>query len=67
MITEQQLIEQGQRLIVARRHLWDMERKLGLRPWDGFLRTEVKRARIAYRVLLEERVDLVTQAQETLL
>jgi len=62
-VSEQQLIEQGAALIAARRRLWDLERQLGLRSWDTFLKQEVKLARKDYTRLLKERKDLQSQAQ----
>lgn len=62
-VSEQQLIEQGAKLITARRHLWDLERRLGLRSWDSFLKHEVTLARREYTRLLRERKDLQVKAQ----
>ena len=60
-ITEHQLIENGRRLLAARRHLWDLERRS--RYMSEFERQELAAARREYRRLLDERKALSGSAQ----
>lgn len=60
-ITEHQLVENGRRLIAARRHMWDLERRS--RFMSEFEKQELAAARREYRRLLAERRELSKSAQ----
>ena len=60
-ITEHQLVENGRRLLAARRHMWDLERRS--RFMSEFEKRELAAARREYRRLLAERRELSKSAQ----
>lgn len=60
-ITEHQLVENGRRLLAARRHMWDLERRS--RFMSEFEKQELATARREYRRLLAERKELSKSAQ----
>lgn len=60
-ITEHQLVENGRRLLAARRHMWDLERRA--RFMSEFEKQELAAARREYRRLLAERKELSKSAQ----
>lgn len=63
VITDNDLKDLGSRIIAARRRVWDLERKLGTRPWDTFLKHDLTVARREYTALLKERKAIVAAAQ----
>ncbi len=60
-ITEHQLVENGRRLLAARRQMWDLERRS--RFLSEFEKRELAAARREYRRLLAERKELSKSAQ----